>query len=96
MGFMCISPILAARIIPCVKITLGSSGNKEKWPHCDAIEAAQKMGAEVENQEVNGVTVDKDNLVVSTPAFMYNGEFYEIFDGIGKMIDSLDCMLKGR
>lgn len=96
MAFMCISPILAARTIPCVKVTLGSKGDSAKWPHSEAIDAATKMGAQVENQDVSGVCVDKDNLVVSTPAFMYNGEFHEVFDGIGKLIDFLDKLLNKK
>ena len=96
MAFMCISPILAARTIPCVKVTLGRKGDAEKWPHSGAIEAASKMGAQVEDQDVTGVCVDEKNLVVSTPAFMYNGEFYEIFDGIGNLIDNLDKFLNKK
>lgn len=99
MGFMCISGILAARIIPNVRITLGARGTEkgqrpEDWPHSEAIDSAVQMGANVEIKGVCDISIDCDNLVVSTPAFMYRGDFFEIFKGIGKMVDQLEIFLK--
>ena len=39
------------------------------------------------------VCIDGDNKIVSTPAFMYNGLFHEIHDGVIKMVDELIAML---
>ncbi|KAG8310760.1 hypothetical protein J6590_057429 [Homalodisca vitripennis] len=50
-GLTCIAPILAARILCGVNITLGqNSCDEEKWPYRDAIKAAEQMGAIVENK----------------------------------------------
>ncbi len=47
------------------------------------------MGAEVEEAGVDEVCVDKDNKLVTTPAFMYEGQFHEIFDGVNQMIEEM-------
>lgn len=86
----CISPVLAARAIRGVTVTLGKNDDGSgKWPHAGAIDAAKKMGANIEMKNVNEVCVDKKNLVVTSPAFMYDGKYHEIYDGIGMMIKQL-------
>ncbi|XP_046658333.1 ES1 protein homolog, mitochondrial-like [Homalodisca vitripennis] len=87
-GLTCIAPILAARILCGVNITLGqNSCDEEKWPYRDAIKAAEQMGAIVENKDVNETTFDRKNSVFSTPAYMYGpAQFHEVDDGIGGMI----------
>uniref|UniRef100_A0A1B6E1T8 DJ-1/PfpI domain-containing protein n=1 Tax=Clastoptera arizonana TaxID=38151 RepID=A0A1B6E1T8_9HEMI len=87
-GLCCIAPILAARVLPGVTITLGTdSCEEDKWPYRDAIKAAVEMGAIVENREVNETSFDRENMVFSTPAYMYAaGKYHEIDDGIGIMI----------
>ncbi|KAL0270315.1 UNVERIFIED_CONTAM: hypothetical protein PYX00_007771 [Menopon gallinae] len=99
MGFMCISSILAARMIPNVVITLGARGTEpgqspEDWPHSDALDAAVQMGASIELQGVHGISIDVENMVVSTPAFMYRGDFYQVFTGIGRLVDQMECLLR--
>ena len=39
--------------------------------------------------EVDEVCVDDLNKIVTTPAFMYEGDFHEIQDGVSKMIEEL-------
>ncbi|RZF46833.1 hypothetical protein LSTR_LSTR008065 [Laodelphax striatellus] len=87
-GLACIAPILAAKVFKGVTITLGKSCGDE-WPYKDAIEAAQKMGAKTEEKGVLEVTYDCEHKIFSTPAFMYNGKFHEVDDGIGNMIKEL-------
>nr|BAN20916.1 unkown protein [Riptortus pedestris] len=84
-GLICISPILAAKVICNVRITLGRD-SCDKWPHRGAIDAARKLGAQIEERDVNDYVFDEKNMVFSTPAFMYDGAFHEIDDGIGNMI----------
>lgn len=84
-GLVCIAPILAAKVICNVRITLGKDSS-EKWPHRGAIGEARKLGALVEERDVNEYVFDEKNMVYSTPAFMYDGAFHEIDDGIGNMI----------
>ena len=39
------------------------------------------------------VCVDQSNKLVSTPAFMYNGQFHQIQDGVSSMVGVLMSML---
>ncbi|XP_071449433.1 glutamine amidotransferase-like class 1 domain-containing protein 3, mitochondrial [Hetaerina americana] len=86
----CIAPVLAAATINGVTITLGKTDDGSgKWPHSGAIDAAKSMGAKMEMKGVMEACVDKKNLIVTSPAFMYEGKFHEIYDGIGVMIKTL-------
>lgn len=86
-GLCCIAPVLAAKVIPNSKVTLGKKDDgKGKWPHAGAIDAAVAMGASHIEKNVNEVAIDENNLIVTTPAFMYEGQFHEIYDGIGNMV----------
>ncbi|XP_003741114.1 ES1 protein homolog, mitochondrial [Galendromus occidentalis] len=95
LAFCCIAPILAARVISGVKITLGMDKDDGNWPYAGSVEAVQSWGAKHENCTVSDVCVDETNLVVTTPAFMYNTEkFHEIYDGVGLMIAALKKLMK--
>lgn len=91
----CIAPVLAAKVFgqSQVKITLGKCGDEQKWPYGGALEAAESFGANVVHSEVNEVCVDETHKIVTTPAYMYNGKFHEIQDGIGSMIKQLLKMM---
>jgi enhancing lycopene biosynthesis protein 2 len=68
MGFICMSPILAARVLgPAagVRITFGTK-NSEEAKH------AAIMGADVRPCPLREILVDQKNRVVSTPAYMYD------------------------
>ena len=43
----------------------------------------------MEQKSVGEVCVDAENKIVSTPAFMYNGKFHEIQDGVAAMVTEL-------
>jgi len=88
----CIAPILAAKVFGSsggVTLTLGMTGDKDKWPFADAVEAARSMGANVVEATVADVVVDPDTKVITTPAYMYNGQFHEIQDGVKNMVDAM-------
>lgn len=68
MGFICIAPILAARILgPAagVRLTLGAKGTPPA-------KHAAVMGADVRPCPVDEIVVDESARVVSTPAYMYD------------------------
>ena len=100
-GMCCISPIIAAMLFSKgdwekkgpVKLTLGRrsvvEGETGNWPYAETIEKAVEMGAEVVECGVDEVCVDEANKIVTTPAFMYEGAFHEIHDGINKMVNTL-------
>lgn len=94
-GLCCIAPVLAAKVFGNVVITLGKKDDgKGKWPHAGAIDAACAMGANVVEKDVNEIAFDDKNLIVTTPAFMYEGQFFEIYNGIGNMIKKVVQLIK--
>jgi enhancing lycopene biosynthesis protein 2 len=66
MGFICLAPILAARVLgPAagVRITFGTKA-------CEEAKHAAVMGADVRPCQLREILVDQKNRVVSTPAYM--------------------------
>ncbi|XP_064466058.1 glutamine amidotransferase-like class 1 domain-containing protein 3, mitochondrial [Ornithodoros turicata] len=92
MAFCCIAPVLAAKVLGKVEITLGldKDDGSGRWPYSGAVEAVTSWGAVHHNRTVEGIVVDQKNRIVSTPAFMYDTpNFHEVVDGIGNMIKAL-------
>jgi len=91
LALCCIAPILAAKVLgDCgPTLTLGNCGSEDNWPYQGAIEAAKSFGANMELKEVEEVCVDVVNKIVTTPAFMYNGQFHQIQDGVSAMVKEL-------
>ena len=86
-GLCCIAPILAARVLgtgmggPGCQVTIGDDHATSK-----AIEA---MGSRNIAKPVTEYVSDHANRLHTTPAYMYDASPYEVFVGIGKMIDSV-------
>ena len=89
----CISPVLAAVCFPGCTITVGKSEPAEKWPYGGTVGAVTSLGANAIPCEVNEVVVDKDRLLVSTPAFMCAAPKDEVFFGVRKMIQKMAWLL---
>jgi len=67
MGFVCLAPILAARVLgplAGVRVTFGTKA-------CAEAKHAAVMGADVRPCPLREIVVDQKNRVVSTPAYMY-------------------------
>lgn len=93
-GLCCISPVLAAKLIPGVEITVGQDKDDGgRWPYPGTADAVQQMGAKHINKDVNEIHVDQQNKVVTTPAFMCETKVHEIHDGIGKMVEAIVKMV---
>jgi enhancing lycopene biosynthesis protein 2 len=88
-GLCCIAPILAAVVLgdKGIKITLGSKGSEEDWPYSETIKKATDLGCKVVDCSVDEVCEDSENKIVTTPAYMFNGEFYQIHDGVVRMVE---------
>lgn len=82
---MCIAPVILARCIPGVTLTLGG--------HADTIRAAEKMGAVHEPCEVDQAVVDIENRVVTTPAYMMANGPLQVFSGAESMVTGLNSLL---
>jgi len=91
LALCCIAPILAAKVLggSGPTLTLGNCGEESDWPYQGAIEAAKSFGANMEMKNVDEVCIDSENKIVTTPAFMYNGQFHQIQDGVSAMIKEL-------
>lgn len=50
----------------------------DKWPYAGSIEAANSFGSKTVDKKVNEACIDETNLIVTAPAFMYDGNFYEV------------------
>ncbi|XP_078268102.1 glutamine amidotransferase-like class 1 domain-containing protein 3, mitochondrial [Rhinoraja longicauda] len=85
-GLCCISPVLAAKLIPGCELTVGYDTQCEKWPYAETAQALKELGCEHVNKHVNEVHIDKKNKLVTTSAFMCKAPIHEIFDGIGEMV----------
>ncbi|KAF3838177.1 hypothetical protein F7725_009945 [Dissostichus mawsoni] len=86
MGMCCISPVLAAKILPGCELTVGQDKECEKWPHAQTAGAMKEMGCKHVNTDVEKAHVDVKNKLVTTAAFMCNAPIHNVFDGIGVMV----------
>jgi enhancing lycopene biosynthesis protein 2 len=83
----CIAPVIAARILGTAmggegcSVTIGTDEG--------TAQAIRRMGATNVPKHVTEAYVDRDNRLVSTPAYMCEAGPYDVFTGIGKMIDEL-------
>jgi enhancing lycopene biosynthesis protein 2 len=81
-GMLCVSPVIVAKMIPGVSVTLG---NEDK----DIEGVIQKLGAKSVPLGVSEVAVDEENNVISSPAYMTNSPIHKVFDGIGKFVETV-------
>lgn len=89
-GLCCIAPVLAAKVIPGVEVTVGHEEEEGgKWPYAGTVQAIKSFGGKHCVKDVNEVHVDKKNKVVTTPAFMCDTKLHHIFDGIGAMVQNV-------
>lgn len=86
-GLCCISPVLAAKVLPGVEVTVGHEEEEGgKWPYAGTAKPIAALGAKHCVKEVTEVHVDQKNKVVTSPAFMCETKLHLIFDGIGAMV----------
>ncbi|MFH0765278.1 MAG: isoprenoid biosynthesis glyoxalase ElbB [Calditrichota bacterium] len=88
---MCIAPSVVMKVLAVgdVQPTLTIGTDRA------TASALEKMGGRHEVHDVRGVTVDKENKLISTPAYMEGKRISEVADGIEKTIAELMKMLGG-
>jgi enhancing lycopene biosynthesis protein 2 len=93
MGFICLAPILAARVlgpIAGVRVTLGPRAT-------GPAKHAAVMGADVRPCNANDIFIDNKTRVISTPAYMYEGaRLTEVAQGIEKLVRSVLHLARDR
>ncbi len=80
-GAICIAPAIIARLIPGVKLTIGSDEG--------TAEALTKLGALHENCTVTDFIVDDEKNVVSTPAYMLGPWIKDVAAGIRGCVENV-------
>ena len=88
-GAMCIAPVMLARLIPGVYVTLGTEGTP-------VTNEVRQWGANHVQTENGDVCVDNENLVFTTPAFMLDATLSDVYDGACNMVEAVVDFLDGK
>ena len=88
-GAMCIAPVMLAKLISGVCITLGNDGT----PDANNI---IKMGANHVQTEAGDVCADNDKLVFTTPAYMLDSSLKDVYDGAFNLVETIVDSLNGE
>lgn len=85
-GAMCIAPILLAKSLEKVTITVGSSSDA-------AAKAAEGAGAAHVDTASGNICVDKANKVATAPCYMLDASIVNIFEEADKVVKELLSMM---
>ena len=67
------------------QVTVGEADG-DKWPYGGTVGAIEAYGGTHQVAPFDGVCVDAENMVVTSPAYMYEGAPHEIYDSVGVMV----------
>ncbi len=81
-GAMCIAPVMLAKLIPDVCVTLGNEGT----PDTDNV---RRWGANHVQTENGDVCADNEKKVYTTPAFMLDASLKDVYDGAFNLIEAI-------
>ena len=84
LGMCCIAPVIAAHVLKAT-VTVGEAEGA-KWPYGGTVGAVEAYGGTHQAAPFDGVCVDAENMVVTSPAYMYEGQPHEVFDSVGVMV----------
>lgn len=86
MGFICIAPVLAAKLFGDLhpRLTIGDDR--------DTAAALQALGAKHVECRVDEIVVDESHKLVSTPAYMLGPSIARVADGIDKLVAKVLAM----
>lgn len=77
-GALCIAPVLLARLLPGVQLTIGSDSATAS--------AVQDMGAQHHSTQARQIVVDAAHRLVSTPCYMLDSSLADIFAGADALV----------
>lgn len=81
-GAMCIAPIMVAKVLGNVNVTVGS----DSYPQADDVRAFGCTHTETQN---GGVAIDKENKIFTTPCYMLNATLKDIYDCAWNMVEAM-------
>ncbi len=85
-GALCISPVILARVLGKVKMTIGSDQGTAK--------AIETMGATHENTSHGEVVIDNDQKIATTPCYMLDAKITQIAEGAENVVNAVINMIK--
>lgn len=85
-GALCISPVILARVLGEVKLTIGDDQG--------TAEAIESLGARHLNTTHGEVVIDTDNKLVTTPCYMLDATIVQIADGAENVVKAMLKILK--
>ena len=78
-------------------MTVGIGDTRDsKWPYAGTVGQLKELGVNHIENSIGEVTTDPKNLLVTAPAYMYEGQPHEVFDSVGLMINDLSRMMEGQ
>lgn len=96
-GMCCIAPVLAARYAgnngKSFRMTLGKASGEE-WPYKNTVGVASDLGNSMVEMDLDDVCVDKENLIVTSAAYMKNAQPHEVADNVTRMVNAVLCLVK--
>jgi len=84
-GAMCIAPVVPARVLPEVTVTIGSDE--------ETAASIEAMGATHRRCAVDDAVTDETNRLVTTPAYMLASGPAEVYAGAVRMVEELKRLL---
>jgi len=84
-GALCISPVILARILGNIKLTIGQDA--------DTARAVENMGATHIKTNHGEVVVDEGNKVVTTPCYMLDATIAQVGDGADNVVKAIMKLL---
>jgi enhancing lycopene biosynthesis protein 2 len=86
-GALCISPVIIARLLGDVELTIGQDA--------DTAQAVEQMGATHKKTDHAEVVVDKQKKIATTPCYMLDANILQIAEGADNVVQSINEMLEG-
>lgn len=80
---ICIAPALIAKVLGSHNVTLTIGDDKE------TAQEIEKTGARHVKCAVEDFVTDRENKVISTPAYMYEAQPHQVFNGISRALKEL-------
>jgi len=88
-GVICISPVVLARALKGknvhLKLTVG--------PASDTSQSVEAFGSKHIECKVTDIVIDRENRIVSTPAYMYDARIADVAQGIEKLVHEIVAMM---
>lgn len=80
-GAMCIAPVLMAKVLPGVTLTVGQLPN--------VIEDIHTLGAKHQTTKQTEVVVDRKHLIFSTPCYMLHASIKDIAESAERLVNEM-------